>query len=256
MVKKRLIFTLLYNDGMYCLSRNFKLQKVGDLQWIIDNYEFDRIADAIDELIILNVSEDKRYDDKFRTSVMKLSSYCFIPLSIGGGIRSVDDAYAALDFGADKIVVNSLLANDQDVVREIVSIFGSQFVVGSIDYRKSERGQTVYIGDGKVNTEIGLLEYISKVKSLGVGELYVNSIDKDGTGQGFDVDLLDAVSKSCTTPVIAAGGAGKPEHFYDVLKRDNISAGATANLFNFMADGFIDVRNYLKSERINLANFG
>ena len=124
MLKKRIIFTLLYDQGTFVLSRNFRLQKVGDLRWLKENYDFSRVAFSIDELIILDVSRGDRDEEKFREHVGSLSEECFIPIAAGGGIRNVEQARQLLYSGADKIVVNSLLSNDEDVIQEIAFEFG------------------------------------------------------------------------------------------------------------------------------------
>lgn len=255
MIKKRLIFTLLYNEGKYCLSRNFKLQAVGDLGWIIENYDFDQIAYSIDELVVLNVSRSPTFDSDFQESIRRLARYCFIPISIGGGIRSLEDAYRALDIGADKIVVNTMLIKDNEGITRILEIFGSQFVVGSIDYKAIGSGNVVFAENGKRDSGSELVEFVRRIARLGVGEIYLNSIVRDGTGQGFDIETLKNVSDNVTIPIIAAGGAGRPDHFAEALRLPGVTGAATANLFNFMAGGLFDARKYLLDNGIPLAKW-
>ena len=136
MLKKRIIFTLLYDSGNFMLSRNFRLQQVGNLTWLQPNYNFSHIAFFIDELIILDVSRGERNTDNFCETLKKLTSDCFVPIAAGGGVRSIDYARRLLRSGADKIVINTPLFEDQDLVRDLVKEFGQQCVVGSVDIKR------------------------------------------------------------------------------------------------------------------------
>jgi len=151
--KKRLIFTLLYNDGYFILSRNFRQQRVGNTDWLQKNYNFSKIATAIDELIILNVSNSMSILDEFYFAVQEIAKECFVPLALGGGIRSVEHAASLFDNGADKIVVNTLLEKGPDLVSELVEICGSQCVIGAIDYKQVNDSFLVAVeGGGTVAT--------------------------------------------------------------------------------------------------------
>ena len=255
MIKKRLIFTLLYDEGSFCLSRNFSLQTVGNFEWIRENYNFDNISQCIDELLILNVSRNSAITDEFCESVKYLSHRCFIPIGCGGGIKNVEDANKLLNSGADKIVINSSLFLNSENVLKIVDNFGSQFVVGSIDVRLESNEYKVLYQNGRLNTGLNLIESIKYVENLGIGELMVNSISRDGTGQGFDLDVLATASTHSSMPIIAAGGAGKSEHFLAALQVPGINAVSTANLFNFMDDGLLDVRYFLMNNKIEIVQW-
>lgn len=255
MLKKRLIFTLLYRDGKFHLSRNFNLQAVGDLEWLKKNYDFENVMLYIDELVVLNVDRAGAISDHFLKSVRNLVKQFFIPIACGGGIKSISDAYNLLDAGADKIVVNSLMIEDRSVVDKMVEVFGSQFVVGSIDYKTVESQAVLFSRCGQNNTKIPLEDGIVIYENANVGELYLNSIQKDGTGQGFDFQTIKNISEKVRIPLIVAGGAGKPEHFENVFKIPHVDAAATANLFNFMSDGLKDVRTHLLENGIPLTNW-
>ena len=148
MLRKRIIFTLIYSDGFFMLSRNFRLQKVGDLSWLERNYKFQEIAFSIDELIILDSTKNKKSINHFSNTIKELVKDIFIPLSAGGGIRSLDDAQLLFNSGADKIVLNSILTQDSNLVTELVNKYGSQSIVASVDYKKNGNIYDVFIKFG------------------------------------------------------------------------------------------------------------
>ena len=255
MLKKRVIFVLLYDKGTFMLSRNFRLQKVGDLRWLKENYDFSRIAFSIDELIILDVSRGDRDEEKFCEHVRSLSGECFIPIAAGGGIRNIEQAQKLLYSGADKIVVNSLLAKDEDAITKIASKFGQQCLVASVDVKKTGDGLRCFVENGTTMLSASLSEYLKDIVLLPIGELYLNSMDRDGTGQGYDYDLLDSLPTPMHIPVILAGGAGKDTHLIEGLNDGRVDAVGTAHLFNFVGDGLINARNSLYKIGMNLAKW-
>tara|TARA_B100000315_G_scaffold259897_1_gene317923 strand:+ start:2512 stop:3342 length:831 start_codon:yes stop_codon:yes gene_type:complete len=255
MLKKRIIFTLLYDKGTFVLSRNFRLQKVGDLRWLKENYDFSRVAFSIDELIILDVSRGDRDEEKFCEHVRSLSEESFIPVAAGGGIRNVEQAQKLLYSGADKIVVNSLLAKDKDAITKIASKFGQQCLVASVDAKKTEGGLRCFVENGSTMLNASLSEYLEDIMTLPIGELYLNSMDRDGTGQGYDYDLLDSLPTPMHIPIILAGGVGKATHLIEGLNDSRVDAVGTAHLFNFVGDGLINARNSLYKIEMNLAKW-
>jgi imidazole glycerol-phosphate synthase subunit HisF len=255
MLKKRVIFVLLYDRGTFMLSRNFRLQKVGNLRWLKENYDFSRIAFSIDELIILDVSRRDRDDEKFREHVRSLSEECFIPIAAGGGIRNIEQVQKLLYSGADKIVVNSLLAKDKDTIKKIASKFGRQCLIASVDVKKTSDGLRCFVENGSTMLTASLSEYLKDILKLPIGELYLNSIDRDGTGQGYDYDLLDSLPTPMPIPIILAGGAGKDTHLIEGLDDSRVDAVGIAHLFNFVGDGLIKARNLLYKIKMNLAKW-
>jgi cyclase len=255
MLKKRMIFTLLYADGFFMLSRNFRLQKVGDLQWLKKNYNFSKISFSIDELIILDVSREERDEESFLDIINSLTEECFIPIAAGGGINSLEQARQRLYSGADKIVINSLIASDQELIHELASEFGSQCIVVSVDVKKINENFTVWTQSGQTRQKERLDTWLSKIIKLPVGEIYLNSMDQDGTGQGYDVELLKYLPTSLMTPIILAGGAGKYQHFARGLLDAHVDAVATAHLFNFVGDGLEMARNKLLEDGFDLARW-
>ena len=237
MLKKRVIFTLLYDSGSFMLSRNFRLQKVGDLRWLQKNYNFSKVAFFIDELVILDVTRGKRDKKKFLDHVHALTKECFVPIAAGGGIRTIEYARELIGFGADKIVVNSLVAKNPEIISELVTEFGSQCVLAAVDVKQENQRFCVWTENGTVQQAETLDCWLNKLNKLCVGEIYLNSIDKDGTGQGYQENYVKYIPDEMVVPVILAGGAGKWQHFKEGLSLDRIDAVATANLFNFIGNG-------------------
>jgi cyclase len=256
MLKSRLIFALLMKNGSYQLSRNFNLQDVGDLNWIKKHYNFDAIVFSIDELIVVNVERGEKNVDLFCDNLLKLNENCFMPIAAGGGIRSMDDAYKILNSGADKIIVNTPLISQQNLVRSLVETFGSQCVIASIDYKKIDNEHVeVLIDNGSKSIELSLDEAVENAHELGCGEIYLTSIEQDGTGYGYDLKILDHVVNISKMPVIASGGAGKYKHFVEGVQKAGASAVSTANLFNFIADGLIEVRKTMIDRGLRMATW-
>jgi len=256
MLKSRLIFALLMKNGSYQLSRNFNLQDVGDLTWIKKYYNFDAIAFSIDELIVVNVERGEKNVKLFCENLLKLNENCFMPIAAGGGIRSMDDAYKILNSGADKLVVNTPLFTQPKLIESLVKTFGSQCIIASIDYKKHDDGKIdVFIENGSKKINYSLEEVVKIAHNLGCGEIYLTSMEQDGTGYGYDIEVLKHVIDISNIPVIASGGAGKYEHFVDGIKKASASAVSTANLFNFMADGLIDIRKTMIKEGLDMASW-
>ena len=253
MLKKRLIFTLLYSRGHFMLSRNFRLQKVGDFNWLQKNYNFAHIAYSIDELVVLNVDRDGSYQKEFCDVLKSLARGCFAPIAAGGGVRTIEDARALLRSGADKIVLNSPIYESPELVRGIAAEFGQQCIVGSVDVKRSEsKGYAVFSGCGAVELDGNLSTWIDRISTEPVGEIYLNSIDRDGTGQGYDFGILDSLSREISVPVIFAGGVGNAAHLAAGLADSRVDAVATANLFNFVGDGLKQARRALIEGGVNL----
>ncbi|KJJ85227.1 imidazole glycerol phosphate synthase subunit hisF [Candidatus Omnitrophus magneticus] len=255
MLKKRLIFTLLYDSGNYMLSRNFRLQEAGNLEWLRENYSFDAIAFSIDELVVLNVSRKNADMDEFCAHLIELSKKYFLPVSAGGWIRSVEDGYKILNANADKLVLNTAIIENPNLVSSLSKIFGRQCVVISIDAKKIENDYYIFIKQGSYNTGLKVQEIIRRAEDLGSGEIYLTSIEKDGTGFGYDLNLLELAGNQTKLPIIASGGVGKYSHFIEGLKYNHIQAVSTANIYNFVVDGLINARRTIEKNGINLASW-
>lgn len=238
------------------LSRNFRLQQVGNLQWLKQYYNFNAIAFSIDELVILNVERtEPKNIDLFSQQVIELSKSCFMPIAAGGGIYSIEDGYKLLHSGADKLVINTPIIEQPALISLLASTFGRQCIVVAIDCKKVGETYHTYIHNGLLKTGLTVGQMLQKAEALGAGEIYLTSIDKDGTGQGYDIKLLQMASKQTQLPIIASGGVGKYEHFFEGIQKGKVNAVSTANIYNFIKDGLTKSRDYTKQQGIPFAEW-
>ena len=255
MLRKRIIFSLIYSDGHFNQSRNFRLQRVVDLNWLENNYKFSKIAHSLDELILIDASKTNKNIHKFANTISKIVEKIFIPICAGGGVRNITDAELLFNSGADKILLNTSIFVNPNLVLELVKIYGSQSIVASIDYKIEKKNQLIFIKDGTQSINYNLIQFIKHVQSLGVGEIYLNSIDRDGTGFGYDLDTINEISSQIKIPLIIAGGAGNESHLMQGLEMDHVNAVATANLFNFIGDGLPNARKKMIEKGLNIVNW-
>ena len=258
---KRLIFTLLYNNGHFMLSRNFRLQKIGDLNWLLENYNLHEVSRGLDELMILDISKNKKNIEKFSFFVNEISKKCFVPVTVGGGINNISIADNYMKNGADKLLVNTILSSDQNFVRELISIYGKQCIVAGIDFLEDNKDLVstnnfkVFSNNGTKEITKDIYEWIKKIIDLNVGEILLQSIDRDGTGNGLfdklDYDFLNKIK----IPVIFMGGIGNFDQIYNGFNKDYINAIATANILNFIGDSFLKTRNFLIEKNISLPSW-
>jgi cyclase len=241
---RRVIFTLLYDRGHFMLSRNFRLQIVGTIDWLFDNYDLGRVSHGLDELMVLDVSRGSRDPQSFAHHVRQIASRCFIPMTVGGGVSSLEMASIYMRSGADKLLVNSAFASDPALCRQLASHYGTQCIVAGIDFRTDASGlriATTHSGE-LPHPEATLSEWTDRVQEHGAGEILFQSIDRDGTGKGLDLELFGELDRTPDAPCIFMGGVGKADHVVDGLSHRGVDAVATANLFNFIGDTFLDVR--------------
>jgi cyclase len=206
-------------------------------------------------LIVVNASKDKKKIEEFAKILEGIVEDVFIPIAAGGGIRDIDDAKLLFNSGADKLILNSLLYTRPDLVKNLVQQYGSQSLVASIDYRKLNGNIAVFINDGTKKIDMNIEDYLKYVENLDIGEIYLNSIDRDGTGFGYDFDTIDNHTNQLKKPLIIAGGAGNADHLIQGLKREKVDAVATANLFNFIGDGLVNAREEIISKNLNIAKW-
>lgn len=247
---KRLIFTLLYEDGYFMYSRNFRLQRVGDINWLLNQYNFFKLSGGLDEIIIINISKKKNFE-KFYKAVEKITTNCFIPVTVGGRIENIETAYKYFDSGADKLLVSKSIQTKKKLVSEIANIFGKQSLVGCLDYTFNRELRVIY-DDGKKYSKYSLNENLRLVNEIGIGELILQSKDYDGTGKGLHQKIIKYIDIKIDMPIIYLGGIGKEDHIIESLKNNKIDSVATANLFNFINSSFNITRKKMIKEKINI----
>jgi len=253
MLKKRVIFVLLYFEGVFCISRNFRIQKIGDINWLLTNYNFSHISCYIDELAILNLDTDTLRKDSFLKDLNIIIKNCFLPISIGGNINCLLDAKILFDYGADKVIINKLFNSNRDEIDEIAMTYGEQSIIASIDLKKYNNCYHVYTEHGKVEAHKNFDNYLKENMTMPVGEFLIQSIDRDGTGIGLDLGILDYLSFDISKPIILSGGIGNFQHIEEGLCHDKADAVATSNLLNFIGNEFAESRSKIKQSNFSLA---
>lgn len=231
MLAKRIIPCLDVKNGRVVKGINFiGLQDVGDPVECAVAYN----AQGADEITFLDIAATHEERGTMVEVVRKTAQKVFVPLTVGGGIGSVEDIKNLLRAGADKISLNSAAVRNPQLIGEGAKIFGSQCIVVAIDARRNQDGGfNVVINGGRIDTGLDALEWAKKVIELGAGEILLTSMDADGTKNGFDIELTDMISKAVTVPVIASGGCGKLEHFSEVFKKTGAEAALAASLFHY-----------------------
>jgi cyclase len=212
-------------------------------------------AEGADELTFLDItaSSDKR--NIVAELVRRVADEVFIPFTVGGGLQSLEDIRAVLRSGADKVSLNTAAIDQPELIKEGAQTFGSQCMVVSVDARRrngddAKQGWEVYTHGGRRPTGLDALEWTARAEKLGAGEILLTSMDRDGTKGGYDIELTRAISDSVRIPVIASGGAGKLEHFYEALTEGGASAVLAASLFHFGQYKIADVKNYLRERGV------
>ena len=244
MLKKRIIPVLLLRDGRMVKGVQFaNYRDTGNPKTAVRIYS----AQDADELVFLDIQASLESRQALVDIVREAASECFMPLAAGGGIESIDDVRQLLLAGADKVVVTTSAVTKPGLITEVAERFGSQCVVAGIDYRKGETGERVWIRCGTEATDIDPLRHAKQLVSLGAGEVFLNSIDRDGMMQGYDLESAEHVSSAVSVPVIVCGGAGNFMHMADLLKVTSASAAACASVFHFGDNNPIRARSYLRN---------
>ena len=250
MFTKRIIPCLDVNNGRVVKGVNFvDLKDAGDPVEIAKAYD----AAGADELVFLDITASCEERDTVVDMVRQVAANVFIPFTVGGGIRTVDDFKKLLREGADKISVNSAAIDRPELITEAAEKFGSQCVVVAIDAkRREDGGWNIYKHGGRLDTGIDAIEWAKKVERLGAGEILLTSMDCDGTKAGYDIELTRAIADAVSIPVIASGGAGTLEHFYDALTEGGADAALAASLFHYKELEIRQVKDYLAERGISV----
>ena len=244
MLKKRIIISLTFLDGILFRTKNFK----PDYRYtknFIDLW-------SIDELMIIDISH-KKFSEKYLSLISFFSTNCFVPLSVGGGINSLQDADLYFKHGADKIILGSGSINNSKISKEISMKYGKQSIIQSLDCRKNlDQNYYVYAKSGKKNLNLDPIILAKRAVSNGVGELLINNIDNDGSLLGYDIELIKNISSQLDCPIIALGGAGNWGHILKLFNETDISAASTQNIFHFTEQSIISAKNFLKNNKIKI----
>ncbi|RUM50198.1 MAG: imidazole glycerol phosphate synthase subunit HisF [Hydrogenothermus sp.] len=248
MLAKRIIPCLDVNKGRVVKGVNFvNLIDAGDPVEAAKAYD----EAGADELVFLDITASAEDRDIILDVVKETAETVFMPLTVGGGVRSLDDIRKLLESGADKVSINSAAVKNPKLIKDAAIRFGSSTIVVAIDAKRKENGSwEVYINGGRTPTGKDAVEWAKMVEELGAGEILLTSMDKDGTKSGYDIKLTRAISEAVSIPVIASGGAGKKEHFYEAFTEGKADAALAASLFHFKELTIEEVKLYLKSKNI------
>lgn len=247
MLAKRIIPCLDVDDGRVKKGVNFvNLTDIGDPVEIAAEYQ----KQGADELVFLDISATNQKRQTTINMVEKVSRQVFMPLTIGGGIKSVADMDRLLKAGADKIAINSAAVNNPQLISQGAQKFGNQCIVVAIDVKKIADKYVVYVNGGQKKTDLDAITWAKKAVELGAGELLVTSMDKDGTKDGFDIELYQALNQVVDVPIIASGGAGKVEDFSQAFLKADVDGALAASVFHFGELTIADVKKSVKSKGV------
>ncbi len=250
MLKKRIVATLIIKNVIVVQSIGFKnYLPIGDPRISVEFLS----KWGIDEIVVLDIDATKENRKPNFNLITEISKKIFVPLTVGGGIKTLEDMRALIHCGADKISINKLALENPEIIREAASVFGNQCVVISLDVKLNKNGKyEIFSGSGKVATGFDPVSFVKKAEALGAGEIFLNSIDRDGSKLGYDLKLIKMVSEAVKIPVIASGGVGHPKHFLQGFTKCRVSACSAGNFFNFTEHSPIIVKSYLLQKGLDI----
>lgn len=251
MLSKRVIPCLDVNQGRVVKGTNFiNLRDAGDPVEVAKRYE----AEGADELVFLDITASHEQRDIILDVVRRTAEVVFMPLTVGGGIRSLEDIRALLSAGSDKVSINSAACRDPELVRQAARRFGSQCIVVNIDpkrvWRDGREIWEVHINGGRIGTGLEAVAWARQVEQLGAGEIVLTSMDADGTKDGYDIPITKAVSEAVSIPVVASGGAGCPDHLADAILLGGAEAALAASIFHFGQYSIRETKEVMRSRGI------
>lgn len=248
MLTKRIVPCLDVKDGRVVKGTNFvDLNDAGDPVELARKYDLEKA----DELVFLDITASVEKRQAMLDIIKKTAGEVFMPLTVGGGIRTVEDIRNTLHAGADKISMNTAAVKNPSLIKEGAKLFGNQCIVLAVDAKKvGEKKWEVFINGGRTPTGLDVLVWAQQAVYFGAGEILLTSMDRDGTKDGYDLELNRAVAESVNVPIIASGGAGELEHFYDVLTYGKADAVLAASVFHYQKFSIKEVKNYLKSRGV------
>ena len=250
MLKNRIIPCLDVKNGRVVKGINFvELKDAGDPVEQAKVYS----DSGADEICFLDITASNENRETIYEVVKKTSKNCFVPLTVGGGVRSIEDINKLLNCGADKVSINTAAVQNQNLIKEAAKRFGSQCIVVAIDAKKTDKNKwSVFTHGGRERTDIDAIEYAKISESNGAGEILLTSMDKDGTQSGYDIQLTSKITKSINIPVIASGGVGTLDHLKDGIVKGGASAVLAASIFHYGEYKIKDVKEYLNSKNVSV----
>jgi cyclase len=247
MLTKRIIACLDVDAGRVVKGVKFlNLRDAGDPAELAAAHS----AAGADEVVLLDITATHENRSTLVDTVRRAARQLFIPFTVGGGIKSLDDASAIFDAGADKVSINSAAIADPNLITQIANRFGSQAAIVAIDAKRVNGGFGVFVHGGRRPTGHDAVQWAKEAEEFGAGEILLTSMDRDGTGKGFDCELTQAIADAVRIPVIASGGAGGAEHFVEVFDRGHADAALAASIFHFGLTSFTDLKEHLRSEGV------
>jgi len=247
MLTKRIIACMDVRDGQVVKGVQFQqLRHAGDPAELARRYN----VEGIDEVVVLDITATLETRQALARTIRAVAHEIFLPLTVGGGIRSEEDAAAVVNAGADKVSLNTAALRNPALISSLAGRYGSQAVIVAIDAKRRGDGFAVYVRSGTADAARDAVEWAREAEARGAGEILLTSMDRDGTRSGFDCEMTAAVSDAVNIPVIASGGAGGLEHFADVFTRGHADAALAASIFHYDDTGVSDVKRYLHSHGI------
>jgi cyclase len=247
MLTKRIIACMDVRDGQVVKGVQFQqLRHAGDPAELAARYN----VEGIDEVVVLDITATLESRQALARTINAVAKQIFLPLTVGGGIRTEDDAAAAVDAGADKVSINTAALRNPGLITTLAGRYGSQAVIVAIDAKRRDDGFAVYVRSGTSDAARDAVEWAREAEARGAGEILLTSMDRDGTRSGFDCEMTAAVSDAVNIPVIASGGAGGLDHFADVFTRGHADAALAASIFHFADTGVAELKRYLRDRHI------
>lgn len=244
MLKKRVIPVLLLANGRMVKGRNFQdYRDVGDPKSAVRIYN----AQYADELVFIDINANSENRSALLDIISSSASECFMPLTVGGGIKNINDVRNLLLSGADKVIITSASVGDPSIIQRAAAMFGSQCIVAGIDYRGTGKDARVWIKSGLESTDIHPLDHALHLAQMGAGEIFLNSIDRDGTMLGYDLEMVALLENAITVPIIISGGAGNFTHLAEIFQTTKASGAACASLFHFGDNNPMRARSHLRN---------